>query len=104
VVPAALDQETLYTRFSTYKKRLTAAELRQLTQVDVELNAAGGSGRLAYMLPAVPNWPLPPPICTWCYGLMPSSARRISVHSIFAAFGRNDHSTKSNSQQIIPFN
>ncbi len=32
----ALDQESVYTRFFTYKKQLAEAELRQLTEVDVE--------------------------------------------------------------------
>ncbi|MTD93900.1 GNAT family N-acetyltransferase [Hyphomicrobium sp. xq] len=33
---AELDRESIYTRFFTYKKQLTEAELRQLTEVDFE--------------------------------------------------------------------
>ena len=33
---ADLDRESVYTRFFTYKKQLTEAELRQLTEVDFE--------------------------------------------------------------------
>ena len=33
---AELDRDSIYTRFFTYKKQLTEAELRQLTEVDFE--------------------------------------------------------------------